>query len=164
MRTREHATVPSRRGAGRSGRHVGARADNAPMALTPRSSPASRSLLRALWFAGGALSLLAAFVGVLLPLWPTVPFLLLALLCFSRSCARCERRMLEHPRWGPLLRDWRAHRAVPLRAKQWATVTMAVSSFAAWWVLSGPQRWLPAGACALVAVWLWRLPTRPPST
>ena len=40
----------------------------------------------------------------------------------------------------------------------------AVSSFAAWWVLSGPQRWLPAAACALVAVWLWRLPTRPPST
>lgn len=120
-------------------------------------------MLRALWFAGGALSLLAALVGVLLPLWPTVPFLLLALLCFSRSSARCERWMLEHPRWGPLLRDWREHRAVPLRAKQWATVAMAVSSFAAWWVLSGPPRWAPAAACALVALWLWRLPTRPPS-
>lgn len=119
-------------------------------------------MLRALWFAGGALSLLAAFVGVLLPLWPTVPFLLLALLCFSRSSERCERWMLEHPRWGPLLRDWREHRAVPLRAKQWATVAMAVSSFAAWWALSGPQRWAPAATCALVAAWLWSLPTRPP--
>ena len=132
--------------------------------MPPSAPPLSprRRATRALWAAGGALALLSALVGVLLPLWPTVPFLLLALFCFSRSCVRCERWMLEHPRWGPPLRDWQAHRVVPRRAKRLAFAMMAASSLAAWWLLAAPQRWAPGAVCALVALWLWRLPTQPP--
>ena len=115
---------------------------------------------RALWFSAGSLAMLAGIVGIFLPLLPTVPFMLLALMCFSRSCERCERWLLEHPRLGPPLRDWREHRAVPLRAKQLATLMMATSSLGAWWVLPAPQRWWPAAVCVVVAWWLWRLPTR----
>jgi hypothetical protein len=131
-----------------------------PPSPPPRST--RRRLARTLWGAGGALALLCGLVGVLLPVWPTVPFLLLALLCFSRGCARCERWMLEHPRWGPPLRDWRAHRVVPRRAKRLAIAMMAASSLAAWWLLPAPQRWWPGAACAAVALWLWRLPSEPP--
>ena len=129
---------------------------------TPPSPPARHALARALWAAGGALALLSGLVGVLLPLWPTVPFLLLALFCFSRSCTRCERWMLEHPHWGPALRDWRSHRVVPRRAKRLALAMLATSSLVGWWLLPPPQRWWPGAACAVVALWLWRLPTRPP--
>ena len=116
--------------------------------------------VRALWFSAGSIAILLAIIGVFVPLMPTVPFLLLAAMCFSRSCRRCERWMLNHPRFGPPLRDWREHHAVSLGVKRFATLMMAISSFGAWWVLESPWRWLPGTACAAVAWWLWSLPTR----
>jgi uncharacterized protein len=115
---------------------------------------------RILWFTAAGISMLLALVGLFLPLLPTVPFLLFAAFAFSRSCARCERWMLEHPRLGPPIRDWREHRAVPLRVKQFATAMMAVSCLGSWWLLPSPWRWLPALVCTGVAAWLWSLPTR----
>jgi uncharacterized membrane protein YbaN (DUF454 family) len=114
---------------------------------------------RWLWLGAGAASLLLGLIGVALPVLPTVPFVLLAAWCFSRGCARCERWLLEHSRFGPPIVAWRTRRAVPLRAKQGAIVMMAGSSAVAWWVLPPPWQWLPAACCAAVAVWLWRLPT-----
>lgn len=116
---------------------------------------------RWLWLLAGWLSLLLGIVGIFLPLLPTTPFVLLAAACFSRGSARCERWLLDHPRFGPMVRDWRQHRAVPLRAKQLATVMMTFGSVSAW--LAMPRfKWLPALCCACVALWLWRLPTRQP--
>jgi uncharacterized membrane protein YbaN (DUF454 family) len=117
-------------------------------------------LLKPLWLAAGWLSLAAGFVGIFLPLLPTVPFVLLAAFCFSRGSARCERWLLRHPRFGPWVEDWRAHRAVPLRAKQLATAMMAVGSVVAGFQLPPAWCWVPAACCAAVAAWLWRLPTK----
>jgi len=132
---------------------------------TTTASPGSDSTLshpwvRPLWLAAGALSLVAGFIGIFLPLLPTTPFVLLAAWCFSRGSARWERWLVNHPRLGPMVRDWREHRAVPLRAKQLATVMMAISSLGSWWVIPSVWRWAPAVTCTLVAIWLWRLPTR----
>lgn len=125
------------------------------------STIASRRWQRWLWLLAGWISLLLGIVGIFVPLLPTTPFVLLAAGCFSRGSEHCERWLLEHPRFGPMVRDWREHRAVPLRAKQLATVMMTIGSTVAW--MSMPHlRWLPAVCCALVALWLWRLPTRQP--
>ena len=113
---------------------------------------------RALWIAAGALALALGVVGLFLPVMPTVPFVLLAALCFSHGCARCERWLLEHPQFGPPLRDWREQHAVSRRAKQVATLSMAGGSAIAWWLLEGWPRWLPALVCVAVAGWLWWLP------
>lgn len=126
----------------------------------PSLRTAPRRWHRALWLAAGGFALAAGIVGIFLPLLPTTPFVLLAAYCFSRGSARCERWLLEHPRFGPMVRDWRTHRAIPLRAKQLATVMMAFGSAWAWWWLPRPWGWLPPACCALVALWLWRLPTR----
>ena len=86
--------------------------------------------------------------------------MLLAAFCFARGSARWEAWLLNHPRLGPLVRDWREHRAVPLRAKQLATAMMAASSAWAAWTLASGWRYVPAVCCAAVAAWLWSLPTR----
>ena len=77
---------------------------------------------RVLWLLAGGISLLLGIAGIFLPLLPTTPFVLLAAACFSRGSTRCEAWLLHHPRFGPAVRDWREHRAVPLRAKQLALV------------------------------------------
>ncbi len=114
---------------------------------------------RWLWLFAGGLSLLLGVIGIVVPLLPTTPFVLLAAACFSRGSERWERWLLAHRQFGPIVRDWREHRAVPLPAKQFATVMMFFgSAFAAWRL---PMlNWLPALCCCLVALWLWRLPTR----
>ena len=114
------------------------------------------------WMACGAIALATGVVGIVLPLLPTTPFILLAAFCFSRGSARYERWMLMHPRFGPMVRQWRAQRAVPLRAKQLAIAMMTISSALAWWALPAQVHWIPGACCAVVALWLWRLPTAGP--
>ncbi len=96
---------------------------------------------------------------MVLPLLPTTPFVLLAAYCYSQGSARYEQWLLAHPRFGPMVRDWRNQHAVPLRAKQFAWITMAISSGIAWWFMPTNIGWVPGVCCALVAVWMWRLPT-----
>jgi uncharacterized protein len=131
-------------------------------AAPPR--PARTRPHRWLWGAAGAAALLTGFVGAFLPLLPTTPFVLLAALCFSRSSPRLEHWLLNHRRFGPLIHDWRAHHAIPLRAKRLAWVMMALGSAWAAWVLPARFGWIPALCCAVVAWWMWQLPSGPDAT
>jgi uncharacterized membrane protein YbaN (DUF454 family) len=117
--------------------------------------------LRCAWLAGGVLCLLIGTAGIVLPLVPTVDFYALAACCFARGSRRWEAWLLNHPRIGPLLRDWRASRAVPLRAKWLATLSMSLSCAWAFHALKPTLAWIPAACCALVALYLWTRPTRP---
>jgi len=117
---------------------------------------------RRLWLLAGGVSLVVGIIGIALPLLPTTPFVLLAAFCFSRGSERWEAWLLAHPRYGTMVRHWRQNRAVPLRAKQLASVMMAASSLGSWWVIQSHWRWVPGVCCLTVALWLWRLPTAPP--
>jgi uncharacterized protein len=66
-------------------------------------------------------------VGVVLPVLPTTPFMLLALWAFSNSSERFHNWLYTHPKFGPPLQDWRSHGVVPRRAKVSALTVMAIS-------------------------------------
>ena len=117
---------------------------------------------RATWTAAGATSLVVGVLGIFLPLLPTTPFVLLAAFCFSRGSERFENWLLTHPRFGPMVADWRARRAVPRRAKQLAWGTMAVGSAGTWAVMPEPWRRLPALVCLAIAAWMSQLPDAEP--
>jgi uncharacterized membrane protein YbaN (DUF454 family) len=119
--------------------------------------------LRWLWLLCGGVCLATGLVGIVLPLLPTTPFVLLAAFCFSRGSARYEQWLLAHPRFGPMVRDWRASHAVPLRAKKFAIAMMCLSSGLSLWFLPSHLGWIPGACCAVVGFWLWRLPTARPS-
>lgn len=74
-------------------------------------------LIRATWFVTGVVAMSLGFVGIFLPLLPTTPFLLLAALCFARSSPALHDWLIHHPRLGPPITDWRAHRAISRKAK-----------------------------------------------
>ena len=65
----------------------------------------------------GILSVGLAIVGIVLPLLPTTPFLLLAAACFARSSDRLYRWLITHKQFGPYIENYRTHRAIPRRAK-----------------------------------------------
>ncbi|MDB6180973.1 YbaN family protein [Paracoccus fistulariae] len=97
--------------------------------------------MRILWFTIGAIALLAGIIGILLPIVPTVPFLLVAVWAFARSSPRLRQKILSHPKYGPPIRAWEDHRAIGRWAKIWAVVAMTVGVFIAffiglpiWWV------------------------------
>lgn len=58
-----------------------------------------------------------AGLGVVLPLLPTTPFVLVAAFAFARSSRRWSAWLHAHPMFGPLIHDWRQHGAISRRAK-----------------------------------------------
>jgi len=80
-------------------------------------------------------------VGAFLPLLPTTPLLILATWFFARSSPRLERWLLEHPRFGGLLRAWRDQGAIPRRAKILACCGIAVG-VVFFWIGAKPGYWL----------------------
>ena len=82
--------------------------------------------LRAVWFAVGLAAVLLAALGVVLPLLPTTPFLLVAVYAFARSSDRWHAWLHSNPVFAPLIRDWRRYRAISRRAKIVAVASMAV--------------------------------------
>jgi uncharacterized membrane protein YbaN (DUF454 family) len=62
---------------------------------------------RGVFFGMGALSVTFGIIGIVVPLWPTTCFLLLAGWCFARSSPRAERWLHENRLFGRYLRDYR---------------------------------------------------------
>ncbi len=80
--------------------------------------------IRAAWFALGVVALCLGAVGVVLPLLPTTPFVLLAAFAFAQSSERWHDWLCNHQVFGPIIADWRAHRAIDRRAKIAAVLSM----------------------------------------
>jgi uncharacterized membrane protein YbaN (DUF454 family) len=89
----------------------------------------------------GVVSLGLGILGIFLPLLPTTPLLLLAAWCFVRSSPRLYDWLLNHPRLGEYIRNFREHNAIPLRVK----------------IVSVTLVWLTLGYCILAVVdkWWW---------
>jgi len=82
------------------------------------SMPAEISSLRArLLKAIGLLSLGLGFAGLVLPLLPTTPFILLSGWCFARSSPFWHKWIHAHKEFGPLIENWQRDRSVSLRHK-----------------------------------------------
>lgn len=116
--------------------------------------------MRGLILAFGLFFVGLALVGVVLPVLPTTPFLILAVGCFARSSPRLERWLLEHRRFGPMLRTWRERGAIPVPAKLMALFGMG-AGFVAFRLAGEPGPWATAGVAALMLAGLAFVLSRP---
>lgn len=81
----------------------------------------------------GSLSLVLGGIGILLPVLPTTPFVLVAAGCFSGSSPRLAQKLEESKLFGSYLRHWRTNEGVPIKTKIraiiWLWLGLIVSSF-----------------------------------
>jgi len=130
----------------------------------PRTRPTSApSIPVRLVFAGlGTLFLLLGLFGLFLPVLPTTPFLLLAAACYARSSRRIFNWLLNNPSFGPLIREWREHRAMPYRAKRTALILIALSfAISITFFVPGWLAKLAMGGGGLILMaWIERIPSR----
>jgi uncharacterized membrane protein YbaN (DUF454 family) len=116
--------------------------------------------MRRLYLILGLTFVALGFVGVFLPLLPTTPFLILAAACFARSSRRLESWLVDHPRFGPMLRDWRERGAIPWKAKLTALAGVS-AGFLVFWLAHQPGPLLTMAVVALMLAGLAYVFTRP---
>jgi uncharacterized membrane protein YbaN (DUF454 family) len=80
--------------------------------------------VRALLIVAGSISVGLGVLGIVLPILPTTPFLLLAAWCYARSSTRFYVWLMTHRLWGKYLRDYTSGKGVPLRVKIWALILL----------------------------------------
>ncbi len=115
------------------------------------------------WLLLGLVSVALGVIGLVLPLLPTTPFLLLGAYGFARSSPRLHAWLIHHPQLGGYIRDWQAHRAIDRRAKRLAA-GMMVAAFALSVALGlAPALLAVQGAVLLaVAAFVLSRPSPPP--
>ena len=115
-------------------------------------------LLKPVYFAGGVISVALGLAGIPLPLLPTVPFFILAAFCFARSSPALERRLLDHPRFGPSIRLWRERGAISRRGKRASALAFTASVALSFWLAPWPWPLASLGAALIFGSWIWTRP------
>ncbi|EAR09397.1 YbaN family protein [Reinekea blandensis] len=119
-------------------------------------------LTHALVFVGGWIAFGLGAVGVVIPVLPTTPFMLLAAACFAKTSPRFHQWLIHSRLFGSLIRNWETGRYIEKTAKRRALAIVALT-FGLSIVVVDPN----ALKALLAALWLTcsviigRLPTQP---
>ena len=91
----------------------------------------------------GSVSLVLGIMGVFLPVLPTTPFLLLAAAMYMRSSQRLYNWLMSHKHLGAYIRNFREHKALPLRVKV-VSVTMVWATLLYCAIFVAKELWMSA--------------------
>ena len=96
--------------------------------------------IRILWLLAGLTSVAIGAVGIVLPLLPTTPFLLIAAFAFARSSARLNNWLREHRSFGPLIDNWHRDGSIDRNVKRTAIIVILMTPVITW--LFGTPLWI----------------------
>ncbi|MGL6419722.1 YbaN family protein [Aeromonas allosaccharophila] len=111
----------------------------------------------------GWLAFATGIVGIVLPLLPTTPFMLLAAALFARSSPRFHRWLLTHPWFGPPIVDWQQYRGIRRQARRRAIIFILLTFSVSLAVV--PLLWVRGLLVVIMVIlltWLMRLPVLEP--
>jgi uncharacterized membrane protein YbaN (DUF454 family) len=110
--------------------------------------------MRIVYLASGVISLLLGAIGIVVPLLPTVPFMLLAAFFFARSSPRLEQWLVHHPRFGVHIQTWRTRRAISRKGKRAAIIAFGFSAVLGLALLPMPWSLLPLATAVIGGSWI----------
>ncbi len=130
--------------------------------MSPEQTPYQLSpVLRWALLLSGLIAVALGVLGIFLPVLPTVPFLLLAVACFTRSSERFYNWLIDHAHLGPMIQPYLDGKGLKRTTKfkavglVWISITISV-------LLISTRPWLQ-GTLILIAIsvtiYLLRLPT-----
>ena len=98
-------------------------------------------------------------VGVLLPVLPTTPFLVLALALFANSSPRFHQMLLDNRWFGGVLRQWEMSKTVSRPIKKRASVLLVISFSISIALLHGRLglQLMLVSIAVIFLVFIWRL-------
>lgn len=144
------------------GRHVSTAGESVARVVRPRNAQWT-GLRRGLALTGAALSLILGGIGLLLPVVPTTPFVLLASWLLLRSSSRLHHRLINSRMFGGTLRTWEETRSITRRIRNYAIAVVVIGTtgtlladFVPW-----PLRLLTACGAAIGIRVILRLPLQP---
>jgi|TARA_R110000851_G_scaffold170671_4_gene317017 hypothetical protein len=82
---------------------------------------------KAFWLTLGVLLVGVAYLGVLIPGLPWSTPILGATFCFAKSSPRFHAWIMNHPKFGPFIKNWSTYRVYPTAAKYLMVAVMASS-------------------------------------
>ncbi len=119
-------------------------------------------LPKILWNILGGFFVLLGAIGVILPLLPTTPFILLAAFCFARGSEKFHSWLLDHQTFGPLIHNWNEHGVVSGGAKASAIIFMLFAVGLSIYIsVPAYVLWVQIGVLSLVALFLLTRPSKP---
>ncbi len=98
-------------------------------------------------------------VGVVLPLLPTTPFLLVAAFAFARSSERLNGWLRNHRTFGPLIDNWHRNGSID-RKSRWSALVVIFVTPVITWLLDAPL-WILACQIAILSAVVIFILTRP---
>ena len=108
----------------------------------------------------GSVALGLGVVGIVVPVLPTTPFLLLAAACYARASTRMYGWLLGQPSLGPIIAEWRRSRSMPPGVKTRALIVVALTFGMSLILVDEPLlRIVLAVIAAILVAFLLRIPT-----
>ena len=98
-------------------------------------------------------------IGVILPILPTTPFLIVALALFSKSSPRFHQMLLNSAWFGPILKQWEENRTVSRKTKHKAFFLIIVAFSISIALLTDmiQLQLLLAGIAIVLLFFIWRI-------
>ena len=107
----------------------------------------------------GLLSLTLGIIGVVLPILPTTPFLILALACFANSSPRFHKMLLNNRWFGSALQQWEENHTITRASKLKAMILVVLTFSLSIGILHGKLQ-LQIGLLVIGSIllaFMWRL-------
>lgn len=121
--------------------------------------PVARPVRVRMWRMLGTVSVSIGFINVFIPLMPTTVFLIIGIWAWGKGAPELKAKLLQHPKYGPPLRDWENGGRISRRGKRMAAWGMAASFVISALIIGTKPATALVGACLLaVALWLWKRP------
>ncbi len=92
-------------------------------------------IIDALIFIGGMVSLIIGIIGIVLPVIPTTPLLLLAAACFAKSSKKFYNWLMNNRILGTIIKNYKEGKGMPIKTKiftlstLWITIMITIFFF-----------------------------------